>query len=126
MTVSILPSIKSFYGFCLYTAAKQHPMGQDDSQSALAVQKVETVQQKGEIGGGLGRKPISLEAKILGQCLAWLPAVAEWRIGHHHVKLDLFGRILFTEDVPVVEKRIAVINLEFRISNPVQQHVHAR
>ena len=35
------------------------------------------------VGGGFGRQSVILETEVLSQGVVWLPAIAEWRVGHH-------------------------------------------
>jgi len=39
--------------------------------------------------------------------------------------LQLFGRVHFVKQVPVIQQRITVVYFELGIFQPMQQHVHA-
>jgi hypothetical protein len=51
----------------LGTAPEEHAVRQDDGHHAFVLEVVEAVQQEGEVGGGLGREAVALEAHVVGQ-----------------------------------------------------------
>ena len=50
-----------------------------DPDDARALEELETVQEKGEIGGGLGREAVVLEADIVRYVFLRLPAIVVTR-----------------------------------------------
>ncbi|MCY1559556.1 hypothetical protein D9M68_966060 [compost metagenome] len=68
-------------------------MGQDDGHHAVLLKEVEAMQQKGEVRCRLRCQAIVLEADVLTQSLARLPAVAERRVGHNGIESGHLGRV---------------------------------
>ena len=85
---------------------------------------METVQQKGEVGGTLGRNTVVLETGIFGNFVIGLPFETKRRIGYDSIESDRLDGVAVFEHGPVVGEGITVEYLELRVVQAVEQHVH--
>ncbi len=92
---------------------------------AFVFQKVEAVEEEGEVGGGLGGEAVAFKSHVVGQRVGGFPAVTEGRVGDDGVEAGFLRRVRLPHHVPLVEQGVAVEDVELRVLHPVQQHVHA-
>jgi len=93
------PLSDAFFG----TATEEHAVGEDDGHDAFVFQEMEAVEQEGEIGGGLGREAVVLEAHVVSHRVGGVPAVAEGRIRDDGVEVGLLGGVQLAQHFPIVE-----------------------
>ncbi len=109
----------------LGTATKEHAMGKDDGHDAFVFEEVESMEEEGEVCSRFGGEAMVFKAYIVAHGIGGIPPVAEWRIGNDGVEIGFLGGVEFAQDVPVVGEGVAVVDVEFRVFHPVQEHVHA-
>ena len=109
----------------LHAAAEQDAVRQDDGHDAVLLQKMEAVEQEGEVRSGARREAVVLEAHVCGEVSRRVPAVAEGRVRHYGVEVRHLGRIGLAQHVPVIDQGVTVEDGEGPVAHAMQEHVHA-
>lgn len=109
----------------LNAATEKDAVRQDDGHDAVLLQKMEAVEQEGEVRSGARREAVVFEAHIGGKVSRRVPAVAEGRVRHHGVEVRHLGRVCLAQHVPVIGQGIAVEDGESPVAHAMQEHVHA-
>lgn len=85
---------------------------------------MQPVQEKCKIGSRFWSYTIVLEAEVLGCFFFWCPFEAKGRISDDGIELRLVCRIRIIQEWPFVGERISMKDLELRVLDSVQNHIH--
>lgn len=84
------------------------------------------MQDERKIGRALGHHTVVLEARVFACLVLRVTATTKRRIDDDRVEQRLPDGVGFAQSVPRFDERFAVVNPEFRVFQPVRQHVHIR
>jgi len=110
----------------LSTPSEQDAVRENDGHDPFVLEEVESMEQEGKVGSGLGRKSMAFESHIVCHAIAGFPTITKRWISDDRIKGRFLGRIEFAHLVPLVKQGVAVKNLELGVLHTMQQHVHPR